>query len=152
MALPDLFTTAELEIACGGAGNLVRLAKAPSAASSTYTTFVDQVKAIANGDVYSIVATAFDTTTATVQAAALIQQYALAIGVFWAHSKGTGGMEIPQQVREAYNEARQVFVEIRDGTRSLGTETQPTGALDVQQVDMSAAGRGWTRGTWGGFA
>lgn len=152
MALPDIFTTAELEIACGGAGNLVRLAKAPSAASSTYTTFVEQVKAIANGDVYSIISTAFDITTATVQTAALVEQYALAIGVFWAHQKGTGGMEVPEKVSAAYEQARMVFSEIRDGRRSLGTETQPTGALDVQQVDMSAGGRGWTRSTWGGFA
>jgi phage gp36-like protein len=152
MALPDLFTTAELEIACGGAGNLVRLSKASSASASTYTTFVEQVKAIANGDVYSIVGNDFDITTATVQGAAILQQHAVTIGVFWAHSKGTGGMEIPQQVTEAYRISQEWLEKMARGLRGLGTETQPTGALAVQQVDMYDAGRGWTRGTWGGFS
>ncbi len=152
MALPDLFTTAELEIACGGAGNLVRLSKAPNSSSATYTTFVAQVVAIACGDVYSVVSSAFDITTATVQTAALVNQIALARAVYWAHSKGAGGMEMPEWVKQGHVEAGVILDEIRRGTRSLGTQEQPTPALTTQEVDMYANGRGWTRGTWGGFA
>lgn len=151
MALPDLFTTGQLERACGGAQRLVQLSGAASAADPAYETFVSEVKAIANGDVYSVVGTAFNVAGETTQTAALLAQLALACGAYWAHQKGAGGQEMPQGVESAYALATSKLAEIRSGGRSLGTEEDPPAALEVKHVDMEQGGRGWTRRTWGRF-
>lgn len=151
MALADLFTTAQLEIACGGADRLMRLAHARVVGDATYAAFCAEVKALAFGKVRGVIGQAFALRDPTTQTAELLQQYALGVAVYCAHIKGSGGQEVPQGVRDHLEFCMDGLRDIRSGTESLGTETDPATTLRPQQVDMEAGGAGWTRSTWGGF-
>src|SRR5262245_59311741 len=105
MPLANLFTDAQLEIGVGGADRLVQLAKAQSYGDATYTAFVAEVKRAANGRVYAILKVAIDITDPNVAIAGAIQQYALALGVYWAWWMGTGGTALPDEVVKAHEAA-----------------------------------------------
>lgn len=151
MALPDLFTDAQLEVAVGGAKRLLQLSGAASVSDPVYATFKAAVRRVADADVYSLVGPAFATGDTTVQQSPLLAEYSLAIAAYWAHKKGSGGLEIPEGISSGYEEARLGLAEIREGDRALATSDEPTTNLQPQRVDMSANGKGWTRKTWGGF-
>lgn len=157
MPLADLFSQAELEIACGGADRLVRLAKASSASDAAYTAFIAQVRRAAQGDLYSLIEPSAVITDPNVPLSDFIQSQCLPIGVYWAHHKGTGGQAIPDEVRAAYDRALAALREFRAGDRSLGTETEGARSGPAHQVDMDATGpsgspgSGWTRQNFGGF-
>lgn len=136
MALSNLWTQAQLEIACGGAASLVRLAKAPNASSAVYTDFIAEVRKASQGIVYAIVQVAFDPTDSTVPGADLLQQHCLAVGVYWAYHKGTGGHAIPDDVRRAYDDALAILRELKKGELALGTEDEPTGNHGAETVTV----------------
>lgn len=150
MSLPDLFTQAQLEIACGGAPTLMRLAKKTPAEVSEYAAFVAAVRSAAESDVRSLVGVAYVLSDATLNAAPFISELALTIAVYWAHWKGTGGQEVPELVRAAYDNARTSLGELRDGPRMPGTETEAANATGTKLVTLSSASR-VSRGNMGGF-
>lgn len=147
----ELFTLAQIETAVGGARTLVQLAKASDTSDARYAAFVAEVRAAAEGDVYSIVQVPFDIADPTVPAAVFLQQHCLAIAVYWAYSKGSGGQAMPEDVRTKYSEAIGVLREVRSGERSLGTDTEPASQLPAQRVSLDAVPGSWTRTNWGGF-
>lgn len=157
MALPDLFSTALLEAAVGGAPRLVQLAKATNTAAAGYATFVLMVKAAANAEVYSLIGSHYAKTDPTVQAADLLRVLAFPIASYWAHWYGTGGQEVPIEVSKARDNSIERLKAVGAGA-DLGTEDAPGVAAPAHQVDMDAtgpsggAGSGWTRANFGGFS
>lgn len=154
MALADFFTTAQLEIAMGGAQRVVQLAKATGPSDAVYAAFVAEVKANVNGDVYAITQVAFDVADANLQAAGFLKQKALALACYWAHFSGSGGQEVPEQVVRARDLALAQLRELRDGGTSLGIEAAVGTSAQLAQVNPDPAGVGITRSTLGdaGFA
>lgn len=154
MALPNLFTQAQLENAVGGADRLVRLARTTGSTTAAYLAFVASVQAIAdatgyaNAQVYALV------TDPTVQTAPMVSEMALVIGVYWAHFKGTGGMEIPVEVGHAYEKAMTFFRELKAGDTALGTAATPSTSAGLTQIDPNPTGTQISRTSLGlaGFA
>jgi len=134
VALPDLYTNAQLEIASGGAARLLQMSKAPTAASQVYSDFLDAVRRAAEADVRSIIGVSYVLSDATLNAAPLISELALTVAVYWAYWKGTGGQAVPDEVKGAYDNARRALGELRDGPRMPGTETEATGAHGIGTV------------------
>jgi len=150
MALSDLFTTAQLEIACGGADRLMRLSKARNRSDDAYTGFIAEVRAAAQADAYGLAKIAVDPLDDTVPASGMMQQSCLACAVYWAHYKGSGGQEIPDQVREARTGALDSLRELRDGGRTLDTEGTPTSNAGATLVSLNSTRR-LSRTNSGGF-
>ena len=157
MALSDLFTQKQLELAMGGSYRLVELAQAQSSADQKYLDFIAQVRLAAQGDVYSIMQVTFDPLDPTVAASPIAQTYCLSLAVYWAWSYGTGGQSIPAPVVGNREIAMQALDTIRRGNMALGTETEPVSQMPAKMVDMDSSGTsgepgsGWTRKSWGGF-
>lgn len=151
MALSDLFTNAQLEIALGGASRLVQLANAQSVSDAACVAFIAEVRAAADADVYSVVQVPFDITDATVQGAAFLSQAALSIAVFQAWYKGTGGQAVPEQVDKERTVALGRIKELASGERGLGTETEPTSATGVRTVTLDMTGTRILRRNMPGF-
>ena len=157
MALSDLFTQAQLEMCIGGAYRLVELAQAKTQSDQKYLDFIAQVRASAQGDVYSIMQVTFDPLDPTVPTSPVAQTYCLSCAVYWAWSYGTGGQAVPDPVVRNRDIAMQALDTIRKGNAALGTSTEPASAAPAHQVDMDATGTsgspgsGWTRAHWGGF-
>lgn len=157
MALPDLFSQADLEIAIGQAANLVELARASSTADPAYAAFVAQVRRAVQGDVYSLLAPSVDITDPNIPISDFVQGQCMPMAVYWAYHKGTAGQAIPDPVRAAYQEAKQALIDFREGNRSLGTQNEAARSAPAHDVDMDATGpsgapgSGWTRKNWGGF-
>lgn len=146
--LPDLFTTAQLEMAVGGAQELKKLLDKDRDGVAD-AALIAAVKALASADVYSIVHPAVDPSDATVQGANLLQEYAVTVGVYWTWSKSTGGIAVPPEVEAAYQKALDALREVREGKRSIGTSTEPASSVVYGQVTLN--GR-WSRDDWKGFA
>jgi hypothetical protein len=157
LALPDLYADADLELAIGSAANLVQLCRASSVADPAYAAFKAQVRRAAQGDLYSMIEPSVVISDANVAISDFIQAQALPIAVYWAYHKGSAGQTIPEPAKAAYADARAALVEFREGTRSLGTQTEGARSAAAHQVDMDASGTsgnpgsGWTRGNFGGY-
>ncbi|HZU84105.1 MAG TPA: hypothetical protein VE987_14350, partial [Polyangiaceae bacterium] len=149
--LPDLFSDAQLEIAVGGADRLVQLAKAQSYGDPTYQAFVAEVKRAANGRVYAILKVAIDITDPNVALAGAVQQYAIALGVYWAWWMGTGGTALPDEVVKAHDAAIDGLKEIVKGQETIGTEQDPATTLGVKVRSIDAEGVRILRKNLGGF-
>ncbi len=139
-ALSPLFTDAQLEIAVGGAPSLVRLARASGPSDPVYAAFKAEVRMAAQADAYGLAKIAVDPTDPTVSGAGLMQQLCVTCGVYWAHSKGSGGQEIPPEVTLARKDAIEALKELRDGSRTLDTGTDPTSNLGAPSVKIRAPG------------
>ncbi len=151
MSLADLFTDAQLEIGVGGADRLVQLAKATAYGDATYQAFVTEVRRAANGRVYAILKVAIDITDPNVAVAGAVQQYAIAIAVYWAWWMGTGGTAVPDEVVKAYTAALEGLKEIVRGDETIGTEADPATTLGVKVRSIDAAGVRILRKNMGGF-
>ena len=150
-ALSALYTDAQLEVAVGGAANLVRRAGATGPSDAKYTTFKNEVRAAAQADAYGLAKIAVDPTDATVSGAGLMQQLCVTIAVFWSHHKGTGGQEVPVEVTRARDDAIKALMEVRDGVRTLDTDTDPTGNNPLgKSVTLNLDGQ-VRRGNFGSF-
>ena len=145
------FTQSQLEIAVGGAPNLVRLAKASNTADPQYAAFVVEVQSAALMELYSILQVAFDPNDPTVAGSIYAQQYGVTLGVYWAHHKGTGGIEIPEKVDAAHDKTLTAIKEARSGSTALGTTTDPTSNAGAKTVTVDATGSRIVRRNMGGF-
>jgi len=150
VSLPDLYTTAQLEIACGGADRLKQLAKAPSTSSSIYTDFLAAVRRAAESDVRSLVGVAYVLTDAVLNAAPFISECALVVAVYWAHWKGTGVQGIHDDLKASYTDAQKKLMDLRDGPRMPGTEDDAASAHGSQTVRLDDPTR-ILRGNMRGF-
>lgn len=147
MALPHLFTQAQLELACGGAPTLVRLARARDANDPAYAAFIAAIQNIADSWAYSNAQVYAAVSDPTTQTAPILSEMALAVGVWWAHYKGSGGQEIPPGVAEGLRLAKEWFEDLKAGGVSLGTEATPSTSAGLTQVDVDPAGQRMTRAT-----
>ena len=59
------------------------------------------------------------------------------IDLYWMHFWGTGGQEVPAEVSRARDQAIEALKELRDGGRTLDTDTAPTSNTGVKSVSMS---------------
>ena len=136
MSLPHLFNQAQLEAAVGGPDRLVRMARCTGPSDPNYAAFIASVQNIADGTAYShaqVYAAVTDTTT---QTSPVLSEMALAVGVWWAHYKGTGGQEIPMGVAEGLRIATAWFESLKNGGATLGTELTPSTSAGLTQVDI----------------
>ena len=140
MALSALFTDAQLEIAAGGASRLLQLSGTLSPTDPAYASFKGEVRAAAQADVYGLAKIAVDPTDPTVPGSGMLQQYCLACAVYWAHAKGAGGVEMPPVVEQARKEAIAALKDLRDGVRTLDTDTDPTSNLGGPTVKVDWPG------------
>lgn len=138
--LSNLYSDAQFEIAMGGPQRAVQLAKASGPGDSVYATFKTEVRAAAQADAYGIAKIAVDPTDPTVPGSNLMQQYCLACAVYWAHVKGSGGQEVPEEAKAARKEAIEALKELRTGDRTLDTDTDPTSNLPGGTVSTQRPG------------
>ena len=127
----------------------MRLAKARDRSDAAYATFVGEVRAACQADAYGIAKIAVDPLDPAVPAAGLMQQSCLASGVYWAHHKGSGGQEVPDEVKVARTEAIAALKELRDGGRTLDTDTDPVSNSGTSMVTMNSSRRLSRRNTGG---
>jgi hypothetical protein len=154
VALPLPFTQAQLEIAVGGAADLLKLADKSgtgSLSSASCQAFIAEVQAAAAGEMYSILQVAFDPADSTFPAADFVKQNALTIGVYWAWHKSTGGLAVPEKVETAKDKAIATLEKAKDGFRSLGTADDPTSNAGAENVDLDTTGTRLLRSNMGGF-
>ncbi len=135
---------ADLELAVGGAANLVRLldkdrddvadADAITACLARATSEIDSALQIrhqlplttdGNGDYPAILVT-----------------HAASLAAYYAHQYGTDGQGVPQRIAEAAKDARDWLDLLAAGTRTVGTTVKPTADLEAAQVDTNPHG-GW---------
>lgn len=136
MALPPLFTQAQLEVALSGAVSLRQLAKASGPTDPVLAAFVAEVQKAASGNVYAILQVAFDPHDPTFAAADYVQERAVTIGVYWAWHKGTGGVGVPDEVKAAKAEAEADLEKKREGLGALGTDADPASNAGTSLVDI----------------
>jgi hypothetical protein len=151
VSLPDLISDAQLEIGVGGADRLVQLARAQTYGDATYQAFMAEVKRAANGRVFAILKVAIDITDPNVPIAGTVQQWALAIGVYWAWWMGTGGTAVPPEVAKAHDAAIEGLREIVKGQETIGTEADPATTLGVKVRSIDKEGVRILRKNMGGF-
>ena len=108
------------------------------------------MRSAAQADVYGLAKIAVDPADPNVPAAGLLQQYCVTCAVYWAHHKGSGGIEVPQDVARARDQAIEALRELRDGGRTLDLAVDPTGRLGGPTVVLSAKGL-VTRRNFGSF-
>ena len=149
-ALPDPFTTDQLAMAVGGSRKLVELLDKDGDQVADPALLVE-VKSAAAADLYEILGVAFNPSDPNFAGSPTVQQRGVTLGVYWAWHKSNGGIAIPAEVKEARTEAIEGLKETRAGMRTLATVEDPTASAPAGQVDLDAAGTGWTRSNWGGF-
>lgn len=143
--LPHLFTQAQLENGVGGAPRLVQLARATGPGDPAYATFVASVQNIADGTGYSNSQVYAAVTDPTTQTSPMLSEMALAVGIWWAHYKGSGGQEVPQGVVDGMKIATEWFDGLKNGTVTLGTSATPSTSAGLTQVDPNPDGTRMTR-------
>lgn len=149
-----LYSQGQLEIATGGADKLRELVdkqKTGQLASASCQAFLAEVHAAALGEVCAILQVAFDPSDPTFQGADFVKQNGVTIGLYWTWHKSTGGIAIPNPVKDAHAEAVASLEKARDGLRSLGTEQDPASNVGSKMVKLDTTGTRVTRGNMGGF-
>lgn len=157
MSLPPPFTQAQLEIAVGGADQLLELADkrgecgALGLNGAPAQAFIAEVQRAVAGRLYSILQVAFDPTDPMFQGSDFVQQLAVTMGAYWAWHKSTGGIAIPQDVKEANADAEAMLKDTRDGGQGLGTLVDPRSNAGARNVRVDQTGRRVLRKNMGGF-
>lgn len=123
----------QLERALGGASVLVGLSdKAGTGVADP--SFVSDVLNDAEGDANSMIALAVDLTDPALATSSLLVRHQLAIAVYLAWFRGSGGQAIPSEVTDNLKEAERVLTLVGERRRSLGLPVKPVGGQIVQQV------------------
>ena len=140
---PSLFTQAQLEIAVGGASQLLQLIDRNGTgdlSSASCQGVIAEIQRAATGEVLSILQTTFDPSDPNVVGADFVIQSALPIAAFWAWQKGSGGIAVPDEVKNERREAQSAVREARDGMRALATDTDPERNLAGPTVKVNWPG------------
>lgn len=148
--LPDLLTRAEAAQAVGGSKQLVELLDRNKDGVVDDDAYAEAMEA-AQADVYSLVGTSINIRDTNVPQAPVLRTQAKRCFRYHAHVVGKGGQAMPAGVRDDYNEAIGILKEFRSGDRVLDIVEEAGGAMPAHKVDMTAGGKGWTRGQWGRF-
>jgi hypothetical protein len=148
--LAALYTQEQLEIAAGGADELLHLVdkkRTSQLSSAPCQAFLAEVQEAAISDLYSILQIPFNPDDTTVQQSPFVRQNGVTLGLYWTWHKSTGGKAIPDDVKTARVEAIANLKEARESLRTLATSTEPSSSLSSHQVDRGP----WTRRGFGGF-
>ncbi len=143
-------TKPQLEAAIGGAAVLVQLLD-KNFDGVADDELVEQAIEKAEIECASAVQVAFDLDDPNIETSRALEQQKLVIAVYWAYQKGTSGQAVPQDVRDAYEDAILWLDKVAAGKRALGQSRNPRSSLPVEQVPIDPTSKRTTRANMKGF-
>jgi phage gp36-like protein len=143
-------TKAQLEAAVGGAAILVQLLD-KNFDGIADDDLVEQCIEKAEIEAASAVQVAIDLDDPNVETSRALEQKKLDVAAYWAYQKGTSGQAVPQDIRDAYEDAKEWFDKVAGGKRALGQARHPRSSLPVKQVPIDPESRRTTRSNMKGF-
>jgi phage gp36-like protein len=130
--VPDYITEAMLEARTGEA-MLARFVQQP-ASSAAYTAAVLDVIERAEGRVNAYLEPLY---TVPVPTSGMVEEFALAIAEWELYRRGSGN--VPEKVRQSYEDALRDLRDIAKGTLGLGSTTAPTAAPEAVGLEIESA-------------
>lgn len=142
-------TQTDLELAVGGAANLVRLLDKDRDGVAD-SALVD--RCINNAEAEADTALQVRHSLPITGTSAILITHESTLAAFYAHQYGTDGMGVPPSIEAAAKVSRDWFNDLAEGRRTLGQASKTATDLDVKQVDpdplLTRVSRASLRGMW----